>query len=131
LRARPHHRRIVLALVLSIAAHTALFTLTKMKPPELVMAGSTPQEAMSVRLIDTEASAPAPSTTAQPPLPTPSPPRPVPIPPLPTPRITRRSPTGTEPPPTPPEPQPPAPRPPAIPELDMAAMIEARGAGGD
>ena len=128
MRARPHHRRFTLALVLSIAAHTALFTLTKMKPPELVMAGSTPQEAMTVRLIDVEPSAPPPaSTQAQPPLPTPAPPRPVPIPPLPTPRITRRSPTGTEPPPpTPPEPQPPAPRPPAIPELDMAAMIEAR-----
>jgi len=129
-RARPHHRRIVLALALSIIAHTALFTLTKMKPPELVMAGSAPEVAMNVRLIDVEPAAPPAATTqAQPqPAPTPVPPRPVPIPPLPTPRITRKSPTGTEPPPTPPEPQPPAPRPPPIPELDMAAMIEARRA---
>ena len=132
MRARPHHRRIVLALALSIVAHTALFTLTKMKPPELVMAGSAPEVAMNVRLIDVEPAAPAAATSQMQPEPAPSPvpPRPVPIPPLPTPRITRKSPTGTEPPPPPPEPQPPAPapRPPAIPELDMAAMIEARRA---
>jgi outer membrane biosynthesis protein TonB len=126
---RRHHRRFAFALALSITAHVALFTLTKIKTPELVLAGSAPQQAMTVRLIDVEpaapAAAPAPSQ-AQPP-PTPQPPRPpVPVPPLPLPRIVRKSPTAVE--PEPPQPQPPQPRPPPIPELDMAAMIEARQA---
>jgi outer membrane biosynthesis protein TonB len=131
---RPHQRRFILALVVSIALHTALFTLTKMKPPELVLAGSTPESAINVQLIDVQPAAPPESAPAQAqpqPAPTPPPPRPVPVPTVPVPRITRKSPTGTEPPPPPPEPQPPAPptpRPPPIPELDMAAMIEARRA---
>ena len=116
-----------MALVLSIAAHVALFTLTRMKPPDLVLAGSAPQQAMNVQLIDVQPAAPAAveaPARAQP-QPTPQPPRPpIPVPPLPTPRIVRKSPTAVE--PEPPPPQPPQPRPPAIPELDMAAMIEAR-----
>jgi outer membrane biosynthesis protein TonB len=127
---RPHHRRFVIALVVSIIAHTALFTLTKMKPPDLVLAGSTPETAMNVQLIDVQPTAPpgaAPPQAQPQPTPSPPPPRPVPVPPMPLPRLTRKSPTGTEPPPPPPEPTPP-PRPPAIPELDMAAMIEARRA---
>ncbi len=126
---RRHQRRFAVALALSIAAHVALFTLTKIKTPELVLAGSAPQQAMNVRLIDLEPASPAAveaPTQAQP-QPTPQPPpRPVPVPPLPVPRIVRKSPTAVE--PEPPPPQPPQPRPPPIPELDMAAMIQARQA---
>jgi len=128
---RPHRRRILIAFIVSVVAHTALFTLTKLKPPDIVIAGSAPEVSMDVRLVDVEPTAPAASTAqVQPePTPAPTPPRPAPIPPLPAPRLTRKSPTGTEPPPPSPQPPtPPAPRPPAIPELDMAAMIEARRA---
>jgi outer membrane biosynthesis protein TonB len=124
-----HHRRFAVALVVSIAAHIAIFTLPKVKPPDLVLAGSAPQQAMTVRLIDVEPAAPPASQApaqAQP-QPMPQPPRPpIPVPPIPTPRIARKSPTAVE--PEPPPPQPPQPRPPPIPELDMAAMIEARRA---
>ena len=124
---RPHQRRFVIALVVSIVAHVALFTLTKIKPPELVMAGASAPEAMNVRLIDVVPTAPQRTTPAPvEPQPAPAPPpRPVPIPaPIPTPRVTRKSPVAVppEPPPAPPQPQ----RPPPIPEFDMAAMIEAR-----
>lgn len=124
-----HQRRFAIALVLSIAAHLALFTLTKIRTPELVLAGSAAQQPMDVRLVDAEPAAPAVAapTEAQPqPTPTP-PPRPVPVLPLPTPRVVRKSPQAVE--PEPPPPQPPQPlRPPPIPEFDMAAMIEARRA---
>ena len=126
---RNYQRRFGIALVISIVAHVALFTLTKIRTPELVLAGAAPQQVMNVRLIDVEPAAPAAveaRTQAQP-QPTPQPPtRPVPVPPLPVPRIVRKSPTAVE--PQPPPPQPPQPRPPPIPELDMAAMIEARRA---
>jgi outer membrane biosynthesis protein TonB len=125
-----HHRRFVLALLVSIVAHIAVFTLPKMKTPELVMAGSTPAQTMNV-VLDArpesvppeklEAPVPAQPTPSQPP-----PPR-LPMPPIVTPRIVRKSPNAIEPEP-PPTPRPPQPRPPPIPELDMAAMIEARRA---
>ncbi|MBC8023939.1 MAG: hypothetical protein H7Y14_12510, partial [Burkholderiales bacterium] len=57
-----HQRRFALALALSIAAHVALFTLPKVKAPDLVLAGSAPQQAMTVRLIDVEPAAPAAET---------------------------------------------------------------------
>ena len=96
---RRHQRRFAIALVISIAAHIALFTLPKIKPPELVMAGNAQEQPMTVRLLDVPSQPSPPDTSPTPPVqpqpaPTP-PPRPVPIP---------------------------AP----IPELDMAAMIEAR-----
>ncbi len=122
---RRHQIRFAIALALSIAAHVALFTLPKVKAPELVMAGAQPQQAMTVRLIDVEPAAPATETAPTQAEPEPvAPPRPVPVPPLPTPRVVQKSPQSVEPMPTPPTP--PQPRPPAIPELDMAAMIEAR-----
>ena len=113
--------------MVSILAHVALFTLPKVKAPELVLGGAAPQTAMNVRLIDVTPSAPqetAPSPAEPQPAPAP-PPRPVPVPaPIPTPRVTRKSPLAVPPeqPPAPPQP----PRPPPIPEFDMAAMIEAR-----
>ena len=123
-----HQHRFAVALALSILAHVAIFSLPAKKPPELVLAGSAPQQAMNVRIIDVEPAAPAAAQTveAQPqPAPAP-PPRPVPVPPLPTPRVVRKSPQAV--PPEPPLPPPPQPRPPPIPEFDMAAMIEARRA---
>jgi len=124
---RPHQRRFIIALAVSIAAHVALFTLPKVKAPELVMAGAAPQQAMNVRILDAQptpsASEPAPAPAEPQPAPAP-PPRPVPVPaPIPTPRLARKSPLAVPPeqPPTPPQP-----RPPPIPEFDMAAMIEAR-----
>ena len=126
---RPHQRRFIVALAVSIAAHVALFTLPKIRAPELVLAGAASPEAMNVRIIEAEPAAPAPAEPSQAqPQPTPTPPpRPVPVPPLPLPRIVRKSPTAVEAEPPPPQPPPP-PRPPPIPELDMAAMIEARRA---
>jgi len=126
---RRHQRRFAIALVISIAAHIALFTLPKIKPPELVMAGNAQEQPMTVRLLDVPSQPSPPDTSPTPPVqpqpaPTP-PPRPVPIPaPIPTPRVTRKSPLALPAEPTPPTPPPP--RPPPIPELDMAAMIEAR-----
>jgi len=124
-----HQRRFAVAVVLSVLVHVAIFSLPGRKPPDLVMTGSAPQQAMNVRIVEAEPAAPATQsapTQAQP-QPTPAPPpRPVPVPPLPTPRIVRKSPQAVE--PEPPPPQPPQPRPPAIPEFDMAAMIEARRA---
>jgi outer membrane biosynthesis protein TonB len=124
-----HRRRFALALVLSILAHAAFFYFTPgRKPPELVLAGSRPDQPMTVQIVQAETAAPEakPSEQVEPPRPAP-PPRPVPVPPLPTPRIVRRSTESVPAPePRPPEPQPP-PRPP-IPEFDMAAMIEARRA---
>jgi len=117
--------------VISIAAHIALFTLPKIKPPELVMAGNAQEQPMTVRLLDVPSQPSPPDTSPTPPVqpqpaPTP-PPRPVPVPaPIPTPRVTRKSPLAL--PAEPPPPTPPPPRPPPIPELDMAAMIEARRA---
>jgi hypothetical protein len=128
---RRHQRRFIIALTVSIAAHVALFTLTKMKPPELVMAGNAQEQPMTVRLMDVPSQPSAPESSPTPPVqpqpaPTP-PPRPVPIPaPIPTPLVARKSPQSipAQPPPRPTPPPPP--RPPPIPELDMAAMIEAR-----
>jgi hypothetical protein len=127
---RPHHRRFAIALAVSIAAHVALFTLPKIKAPELVLAGAASPEAMTVKLIDVEPASPvaSPQARVQPePVPAP-PPRPVPIVPLPSPRVVRKSPMAVPAEPPPPEQPPPQPRPPPIPELDMAAMIEARRA---
>lgn len=126
---RKHERRFFIALGVSIAAHVALLTLPKIKPPELVMAGNTQEQPMTVRLMDVQPATPtAPESTPAPVQPTPAPtppPRPVPIPaPIPSPRVTRKSPLSVPAEPTPPTPPPP--RPPPIPELDMAAMIEAR-----
>jgi hypothetical protein len=123
----------MIALVVSIAAHLALFTLPKIKPPELVMAGNAQEQPMTVRLMDVQPTVPsAPESTPTPPVqpqPAPTtPPRPIPVPaPIPMPRVTRKSPLSLPAEPAPPTPPtPPPPRPPPIPELDMAAMIEAR-----
>ena len=61
---RPHRRRILIAFIVSVVAHTALFTLTKLKPPDIVIAGSAPEVSMDVRLVDVEPTAPAASTAA-------------------------------------------------------------------
>jgi outer membrane biosynthesis protein TonB len=128
---RRHQRRFAVALVVSIAAHIAIFVMPAVKPPpDLVMAGSAPPQTMNVELMDVQRAAP-PEPVESPvqaqPKPTPPPPPRIPMPPLVTPRIVRKSPNAIEPEP-PPSPRPPEPRPPPIPELDMAAMIEARRA---
>src|SRR5436305_14838542 len=110
---RTHHRRFAIALAVSVLAHVALFTLTKMKAPDLVLAGSAPEQPMTVRIVQAEPAAPAtveaPTQAQQPSIPKP-PPRPLPVPPIPMPRIVRKSPTAVE--PQPPPPQPPHPPPP-------------------